>query len=198
MICKKKKKTARILVPKRWWVPGICSCDMDAPAFSNYTAGLQIFEEGTCCLSPSLPSPTTMWGIARELAAHATDAEGGNAGGGEESSSFKQQIEIPLAVSAFFPHSVVARGSRILFSFFDPGVVVLVLRRVNHPLPLCVGLGCVGTYCASWVATRESAIRENLVGNVFCCCQGSDNGQPAMAVSVVLVQQAPPKSGAKG
>lgn len=150
---------------------------MDAPAFSNYTAGLQNFEEGTCCLSPSLPSPTTMWGIARELAAHATDAEGGNgAGGGEESSSFKQQIEIPLAVSAFFPFSVLAGGSRILFSFFDPGVVVLVLRRVNHPLPLCVGLGCVGTYCASWVATRESVIRENLVGNVFCCCQGSNNG----------------------
>eukprot|EP00752_Nemacystus_decipiens_P011523 g10232.t1 len=40
-----------------------------------------------------------MWSVARELAAHATNAEGGNgAGGGEESPSFKQQIEIPLAV----------------------------------------------------------------------------------------------------
>lgn len=198
MICKKKKKTARIFwSPKGGGYLGFVLATWMPPRFRTTQQVLQIFEEGTCCLSPSLPSPTTMWGIARELAAHATDAEGGNAGGGEESSSFKQQIEIPLAVSAFFL-SVVARGSRILFSFFDPGVVVLVLRRVNHPLPLCVGLGCVGTYCASWVATRESAIRENLVGNVFCCCQGSDNGQPAMAVSVVLVQQAPPKSGAKG
>lgn len=46
-----------------------------------------------------------MWGVARELAAHATNADGGNGasggGGSEESSSFKQQIEIPLAVSVF-------------------------------------------------------------------------------------------------
>ena len=48
-----------------------------------------------------------MWEVARSLAAHATKTnpseEGslGSAGGGgsEESSSFKQQIEIPLAVS---------------------------------------------------------------------------------------------------
>lgn len=46
-----------------------------------------------------------MWDVARELAAHATDADGsgvGSGGGAEESSSFKQQIEIPLAVSALF------------------------------------------------------------------------------------------------
>lgn len=47
-----------------------------------------------------------MWDVTRELAAHATSTDGGEVGSGgggasssEEASSFKERIEIPLAVS---------------------------------------------------------------------------------------------------
>lgn len=103
-----------------------------------------------------------MWGVARELAAHATNTEGGNgAGGGEESSSFKQQIEIPLAVSAdcLCVFSVVLSGvsSRILFSFFDLGVCSCGVPAVRGVKPSSAAAVCgVGL---SWGLLRSRGER---------------------------------------
>lgn len=121
-----------------------------------------------------------MWEVARDLAAYATNAAdstetiGGDAG--EEDTSFKQQIEIPLAVSFFVTDFVFVLPFFFipLFSWRFVGHRIQCSAQVNAaqeiqefsaslvhaPLPLLLRL-CVYVYlCASnwflfilWFAT---------------------------------------------
>lgn len=129
----------------------------------------------------------TMWDVARTLAEHAANDEGGDAGGGGgslEESSFKERIEIPLVVSRFFGSlEMLPRQRRSIFLPSEHWVLCVSTHTNTHTcgfvfLPLFPPFASLGFDSVFFFRSRFC--------RCCCCCGGAATCLGVLEVGVTF------------